>query len=84
MKHFIAANWYRLITVTTLFIFSTAFFISAIQNNMVKAGTPTVKLPKEHPGNVWIIPNDKGIYEITWDATFSRYKCDKIFNEKGQ
>ncbi len=83
MKHFIAANWYRLLVATSLFIFSISFFISTIKNNVAKAGSPTGNLAKEPPANVWIIANDKGIYEITWDR-FNKYECTKIFTENGR
>lgn len=84
MKHFITANWYRLLMVTSLLIFSTAFFISVIKNNVAIAGTPT-KLTKEPPENRWIVANEKGIFEVTWDKTsYPYYKCDKIFDENGR
>lgn len=85
MKHFIITNWYKLTTATAMFIFACAFFVFALKDNVAIAGSnPLHKQTENPPANVWMLANDKGIYEITWDVVFSRYKCDKIFNENGQ
>ncbi len=78
MKLFIAANWYRLITVTAMLIFSCAFFAFVLKNNVAKAGVP--KTQSDSPtANVWIVVKGNTVYEVTWDK-YAGYKCKPVCN----
>jgi hypothetical protein len=83
MRKFIIINWYRLITATAMLIFSIAFFIFVVKNNSANAGNFSDK--KTQQGDRWIVANQKGIFEVTWNANeYPKYKCKWIFNENGK
>ncbi len=74
MKHFIATNWYRLITATAILIFACTVFVFAITNNVVKAGVPGAASDPS-PANVWMVVKGNAVYEVTWDRFKKEYNC---------
>lgn len=83
MKHFIVINWYRLITASAMLIFAIAFFVFVLQNNPAKAGIPASKETEQQ--NSWIVANEKGIFEVTWNKNrYPNYECNIIFNGNGK
>jgi hypothetical protein len=86
MKHFLLTNWYKLITASAMLIFACAFFIYAVKNNSAVAGPnkpESIEQADHTPAELWFVANDSGIYAVSWNTTYRRYLCNRIFTASG-
>ena len=79
MKQFIVTNWYRLMTATAMIISAFAFFVFSLNNNVANAGAPHTQ-SNPSPANAWMVVKGNTVYEVTWDKSISKYKCNAVCN----
>lgn len=81
MRTFLSANWHKLMTGSTLLIFSLGFMVFVLKDNTTQAGIPNtnnVNSFSPTDSNLWIVGWNAGIYEVTWSKAWG-YNAKKIW-----